>query len=187
MQKAKGKISAVFVGLCFLTACQSVPKVETNSAKTPDAVVVSASPTATTATAETFPIVDIPKLANKSIAETDATLGKPLEAKQIQDPNVGEYRVYKMANHEKGLAVRFYGGKAKSFNLILSKPFATSEEALLKGFGVNVGNLPPKIDPNEPLSEKWRGNFNGVKFSNIYAKKKRPETNEFIFVLAEVE
>ena len=178
---------AVFAGLCFSLSCQTVQKVETNSAKTPDAVVVSTSPTATIETAETFPIVNIPKLANQSIAEIDATLGKPIEAKQIQDPTAGEYRVYKIANHEKGLAVRFYGGKAKSFNLILSKPFATSKEALLKGFGVDVGNLPPKIDASEPLSEKWRGNFNGVKFSNIYAKKKRPETSEFIFVLAETE
>jgi hypothetical protein len=184
MKTASFTFFGFFYLVLFLSGCQTAPKVETNSANT---IVVSASPTPKTETLETFPIVDVPKLANKSIAEIEGILGKPIEAKPIKDPNPGEYRVYKIANHEKGLAVRFYRGQAKNFNLILSKPFSTSKEALLKGFGIEVGNPLPKIDPNEPLSEKWFGTFNGVKFAVVYAKKQRPETNEFIFVLAEVE
>lgn len=143
------------------------------------------SPTIKSEIAQAAPIVDIPKLANKSTAEFDNIFGKPETAKSIKEPRVGEYRVYKIPNHPKGLAVRFYGGKATSFNLILSKTFPTSKAALKEVFGIDVGDAPPKIDPKEPLSEVWRGEFNGVKFAKTYAKRER-ENGGFIFVLAEV-
>lgn len=186
MQNSRLKFFAVLVTLCFSASCQTAQKAETNVTKAENPAPV-ASPPRKTETAQTFPIVEVPKFVGKSPAEFDNAFGQALETKPIKDPNVGEYRVYKIPNHEKGLAVRFYGGKAKSFNLILSASFPTSKEALLKAFGIDTGNLAPKIDNREPLSEKWSGTFNGVNFSNAYAKKQRPETSEFIFVLAEVK
>jgi hypothetical protein len=66
------------------------------------------------------PVVDVPQLAGKSTFEVDEILGKPETVKPIKNP-AGEYRVYKIPNHTKGLAVRFYDDKAISFNLILPK------------------------------------------------------------------
>ena len=83
------------------------------------------------------------------------------------------------------MAVRFYGGRAKSFNLILDRPFETSKEALKQIFGIDVGNVAPVKDPKETLSEKYQGTFGGVKFTKVSAK--RGENGKgFIFVLAEV-
>lgn len=130
-------------------------------------------------------MVDLPKLAGKSVAEIDKILGEPKESKQIKDPTAGEYRVYQIPNHPKGLAIRFYGNRATSFNLILSQSLPTSKQTLKDAFGIEVGNLQPRIDPKEPLSEVWRGEFSGVKFAKIYAKRER-ENGGFIFVLAEI-
>ncbi len=127
--------------------------------------------------------IDVPKLADKSIAELDTAFGKPDESKPIE--NKGEYRLYKIAGQTRGLAVRFYGGRAKSFNLILDRPFPTSKEALRQIFGIDVGNSAPLKDAKEPLSEKYQGTFGGVKFTKISAKK-QDSGKGFIFVLAEV-
>jgi hypothetical protein len=129
-------------------------------------------------------VVDVPRLAGKSTFEVDEILGKPETVKQIKKP-AGEYRVYKIPNHTKGLAVRFYGDKAIDFNLILSEPLPTSKQSLKEIFGIDVGDAPFKIDSKEPLSEVWRGTFNGVRFEKVYAKRER-ENGGFIFVLAEV-
>ena len=129
-------------------------------------------------------VVDVPRLAGKSTFEVDGILGKPETVKPIKNP-AGEYRVYKIPNHTKGLAVRFYGDKAIDFNLILSAPLPTSKQALKEIFGIDVGDMPFKIDSKEPLSEVWRGTFNGVRFEKVYANRER-ENGEFIFVLAEV-
>lgn len=166
--------------LLFIVGCQSAEVVQTNKPQP--------SPTVESKTArvpENTAIVDVPKLAGKSMAEVDKILGKPQRTKQIKDPLAGEYREYKIPNHPKGLAIRFYGDRATSFNLILSQTFPTSKTALREAFGVDVGDAPPKIDPKEPLSEVWQGTFNGVRFSKIYAKRER-ENGGFIFVLAEV-
>ncbi|HEX8198358.1 MAG TPA: hypothetical protein VF571_19340 [Pyrinomonadaceae bacterium] len=129
-------------------------------------------------------VVDVPRLAGKSTFEVDEILGKPETVKQIKKP-AGEYRVYKIPNHPKGLAVRFYGDKAIDFNLILSAPLPTSKQSLKEVFGIDVGDAPFKIDSKEPLSEVWRGTFNGVRFAKVYAKRES-ENGGFIFVLAEV-
>ncbi len=129
-------------------------------------------------------VVDVPRLVGKSTLEVDEMLGKPETVKQINKPT-GEYRVYKIPNHPKGLAVRFYGDKAIDFNLILSEPLPTSKQALKEIFGIDVGDAAFKIDSKEPLSEVWRGTFDGVRFEKVYAKRER-ENGGFIFVLAEV-
>jgi hypothetical protein len=128
--------------------------------------------------------VDVPGLAGKTAAEIDKLLGPPEEVKPIE--NNGEYRLYKLAGQPKGLAVRFYGGRAKSFNLILTAPEPTSKEALRKFFAIDVGNLSPLKNPKEPLSEKYQGTFGGVKFSTVSAKKQE-NGKGFIFVLAEID
>ena len=127
-------------------------------------------------------IIDVPKLADKSIAELDIAFGKPDESKPIE--NKGEYRLYKIAGQSRGLAVRFFGGKAKSFNLISDKIFPTSKEALKQLFNIDVGNSVPIKDPKETLSEKYQGTFGGVKFTKVSAKR-QDNGNGFIFVLAE--
>jgi hypothetical protein len=128
--------------------------------------------------------IDVLRLTNKTIDEVDKILGKPEEAKPTRDN--GEYRLYKVFNEPKGLAVRFYDGQAKSFNLILTKPFSSSKEAIKKVFNIDVGKILPTKDTKEPLSEKYRGTFGGVKFNKISAKKDE-KGNGFIFVLAEIE
>jgi hypothetical protein len=130
-------------------------------------------------------VVNVPQLANKSTSEVDRILGRPEIIKLIKEPAAGEYRVYRIPNHPKGLAVRFYGNKAIDFNLILSAPLPTSKQTLKEIFGIDVGDAPFKIDSKEPLSEVWRGTFNGVRFAKVYAKRER-ENGGFIFVLAQV-
>lgn len=127
---------------------------------------------------------DISKFADKSIAEIEREFGKPEESKKQY--NGGEYRLYKISNQSKGLAVRFYGGKAKSFNIITEKSFATGQELLKQTFGIDVGKTNPIKEAKEPLSEKWKGNFGGVRYSKILAKKQE-DGKGFIFVLAEIE
>ena len=133
---------------------------------------------------QTSQMADVPKLANKSADEFDKIFGKAAETKPIA--NGGEYRLYKTSNYQKGLAIRFFGGKAKSFNLILEKPVATSKEAIKQNFGIDVGNVAPIKDAKEPLSEIFKGTFGNVKFVKVLAKRK-DSGNGFIFVLAEVE
>jgi hypothetical protein len=128
-------------------------------------------------------IVDIPKIAGKSAKELDIVLGKPKEAKKISGNS--EYRLYNVANEPKGLAVRFLDGRAASFNMFLSKPFRSSQEALLKGFGINVAAIPATKNINEPLTEKYQGKFGEVKFEKVSAKKDEKGTG-FVFVLAEI-
>lgn len=131
------------------------------------------------------PVVNVPLLANKSTSEVDKILGEPEIVKLIKEPAAGEYRVYRIPNHPKGLAIRFYGDKAIDFNLIFPAPLPTSKQALKEVFGIDVGDAPFKIDSKEPLSEVWRGTFDGVRFEKIYAKRER-ENGGFIFVLAKI-
>lgn len=129
-------------------------------------------------------VVNVPQLAYKSTSEVDKILGKPETIKLIKEPTAGEYRVYRIPNHPKGLAIRFYGDKAIDFNLILFAPLPASKQTLKDIFGINVGDVPFQIDSKEPLSEVWQGTFNGVKFTKVYAKRER-ENGGFIFVLAQ--
>ena len=131
---------------------------------------------------QTIPI-DVAKFADRSAAELDKSFGAPQNARAIE--NGGEFRLYKIAGQSKGLAVRFYGRRAKSFNLILDKSFQTSKEALKQVFNIDVGNSVPVKDAKEPLSEKYQGAFGGVKFTKVSAKKQAGGKG-FIFVLAEV-
>ncbi len=176
-------LSLTFFLLLASFGCQQVreTKIE-NPTNSNTSVQPSKSEAVAAKTEQTFAI-DVPKLADKSIAELDKIFGKPAESKAFE--NGGEYRIYKIANQAKGLAVRFYGGKAKSFNLILDKTFTTSKEALKKTFGIDVGNSAPIKDPKETLSEKYQGTFGGVKFTKVSAKK-QDSGKGFIFVLAEV-
>lgn len=176
------KIVFILLGLVAF-GCQKAEetKIETNSV----------SPTKTVQTPKTevetpkatLPI-DITKLVNKSVDGLDNLFGKPVETKPNDDG--GDYRLYNIANEPKGLAVRFYEGKAKSFNLILTNPVATSKDALKQVFGIDIGNMSPIKDPKEPLTEKYQGNFGGVNYRKVSAKKDG-KGNGFIFVLAEVE
>jgi hypothetical protein len=177
------KLALFFLLLTFL-ACQKIEEEKLTS----DPITVietKVEPTIVTKTqVVSTTIVDIPKIANKSPKELDAIFGKPKEAKKTAAN--GEYRLYNLPNEPKGLAVRFLDGRALNFNLILSKSFATSQEALLKGFGINVGGVSATKNVNEPLSEKFQGKFNDVKFEKVSARRDE-KGNDFVFVLAEVE
>lgn len=180
MQKVKSKIVWLFITNIFIFGCQKV-----------DQVKVETSPANSTKTIETPKVetpeaklpIDVPGLVNKTEADFEKLFGKPVESGYTLGG--GEYRLYKVANVPKGLAVRFYDGKAKNFNLIFDKSIPTSKEALKQVFGIDIGNIPPLKDVKEPLSEKYQGTFGGVKFSKVSAKKDE-KGNGFIFVLAEV-
>ncbi len=177
------KLSLAFLLVLISLSCQKATETKTeNQPNSNNSTPPSKSETVAEKNAQTLTI-DVPKLANKSIAELDKAFGKPDESKSVE--NGGEYRLYKIASQPKGLAVRFFGGKAKSFNLILDKPIPTSKEALKQSFGIDVGNSAIIKDPKETLSEKYQGTFGGVKFTKVSAKR-QDNGNGFIFVLAEV-
>ena len=176
------KLCLAFLLFLFSMSCQTAQ--ETSSENSKNVAVQPTQAKSDSLKSETISAIEVPKLANKSVGELDKIFGKPKESKPIE--NGGEYRLYKIANQPKGLAVRFYGGRAKSFNLILEKPLPTSKDALKQTFGIDVGNAAPTKDKNEPLTEIWKGTFGGVKFSKVSAKK-QDGGNGFIFVLADVE
>jgi hypothetical protein len=163
--------------------CRSAPDPTTsNSNFSTASAEPSKTPNVPPSPARTIP-VDAAQIAGQSIAELDKAFGAPEESNAIE--NGGEYRLYKINGQSKGLAVRFYGGRAKSFNLILDKPFATSKEALKQVFNIDVGTSAPLKDAKEPLSERYQGTFGGVKYKKVSAKRQE-NGKGFIFVLAEV-
>ena len=178
-----------FLGLSFAFflsfapfGCQSATETRTEDS---DVLVNSTEPskipTVSTKPEQTIPI-DVAKLANRSIAEFDRTFDKLAEGKTVAP--VGEFRLYKIAGQSKGLSVRFYEGRAKSFNLISDDSFPTSKEALKQIFNIDVGNSAPVKSNSEPLTEKYQGVFGGVKFKKVSAKRAGAGKG-FIFVLAE--
>ena len=126
--------------------------------------------------------VNVVKLVNKNSTELEDILGKPLEVKKTEDG--GEYHLYEIENEPKGLAIRLYDDKARSFNVLLERKIKTSREALRSVFGLDVGSKTSIKDPKEPLSENYQGTFSGIKFSKISAKKDA-QGKGFIFVLVE--
>ena len=149
-------------------------------------LVPAPSPTATPKN-ESATKADVPQLAGKSAEELDKILGKPekITPATVQKEMPGEYRLYKLEGNPKGLSVRFYRGRAVRFNLILEKPFASAKAALLETFDIDVKNIPPTIEKSEPLSQKWQGEFGGVRFATVYAKKDKPD-GQFVMVHAEI-
>lgn len=136
---------------------------------------------------ETPKFIDVPNLANKSSGEFDKIYGKPIEITEIKDNPAmmpGEYRLYKIEGHPKGLSVRFYKDQAKRFNLLLGKPEKSSKDAISGIFKINVGEIQPD-KRSEPLSEKWKGRFNGINFVTVYAKREKLN-GDFTMVHAEV-
>jgi hypothetical protein len=169
--------SLVFVAL----GCERAPETKTENTNVPaGSAPPSKTPDVPLKSEQTIPI-DVARLAGKSVAELDNFFGAPPE----KSSGNGAYRLYKIAGQSKGLAVRFYGGRAKNFNLILDQPFRTSKEALKQIFNIDVGNSAPLKDATEPLSEKYQGTFGGVKFKKVSARK-QADGDGFIFVLAEV-
>jgi hypothetical protein len=176
-------LSFAFFLIFALSGCQSATETKTENSNTSDnADQSSKTPNTPVKSEQTIP-VDVAKLANKSIAEFDSIFEKMAEGKTVEP--IGEYRLYKIAGLSKGLAVRFYDGRAKSFNLILDKPASTSKEALRRSFGIDVDSFAPVKDAKEPLSERYQGTFGGVKFKKVSAKR-AGNGQGFVFVLAEV-
>lgn len=159
------------------------PRPESSSANQSNTVIPSPTPTLPGVRKDLAP-VDVVKLAGKTPDDFDREFGRPDEAKK-QDGGV-EYRLYKVFGQSRGLAVRFFGGKARQFNLIIDRPIATSKEALKSVFNIDVAGTRPLPNPKEPLTESYKGTFGGVKFSKVAAKK-REDGNGFILVLAEIE
>jgi len=174
--------SVIFTALLFF-GCQKANETnkisEQNSkpvpSNTPNIIIESAGK------------IDVPRLAGKGAEELDKTLGKPekITPATVAREMPGEYRLYKTEGNPKGLSVRFYKDKAVRFNLILEKPFASAREALLETFNIDVKDAAPTIEKNEPLSQKWQGEFSGVKFATVYAKKDKAG-GQFMMVHAEI-
>ena len=166
----------IIFAVIFIVGCQKTAEVkvpEVDPAQTPTIEKqISVDPVK----------IEVPKLANQSIAQIDKILGAPAQTNNVE--NGGVYRLYKTSEHQKGLAIRFYNGKAKSFNLILDKPFADSKSAIRENLGVDVGNAAPVKDKIEPLTESFQGTFGGVKFTKVAARREA-NGRGFVFVLAE--
>jgi hypothetical protein len=176
-------LSLAFSLVSSAFGCRSANETRTeNSNVSAISVQPSNTPNILPKSVQTIPL-DAAKIAGRTTAELDTTFGAPQESRAIE--NGGEYRLYKISGQTKGLAVRFYGGRAKSFNVILDKPFSTSKEALKQVFNIDVGSSAPLKDAKEPLSEKYQGTFGGVKFKKVSAKRQE-NGKGFIFVLAEV-
>ena len=176
------KVSSIplIVLLCLTFSCQSAQenKLEVKSESSP---II----TKTVEPKELKHSIDVSKLVNKSATELDKTFGEPekITPAAIAKEMPGEYRLYKMADHPKGLSVRFYKDKAVRFNLILGTPEKSASQALLKNFNIDVSKMTSV--KGESLSETWKGNFNGVNFSTAYAKREKAGS-EFIMIHAEI-
>ena len=177
------KVAALFCAALIFTGCQKTEE-PVNSGE--QDLTPNPSRTATPPF-ENADRIDVPRLAGKTSEEIDKTLGKPekITPATVARETPGEYRLYKIEGNPKGLSVRFYKNKAVRFNLILEKPFASAPEALLKTFNIDVKNSAPAVEKSEPLSQKWQGEFGGVRFATVYAKKDRPN-GQFVMVHAEI-
>jgi hypothetical protein len=171
-------IFVIFLASLLAFGCQSAQETKTET-KTiaPTPTVVSLTPTQTMA--------EVPKLVNKSAAELDKTFGPPekITPATIARETPGEYRLYKLTGHPKGLSVRFYKDKAVRFNLLLGTPEKSSREALLKFFGIDVSKM--STVRSESLSETWKGVSNGVNFATAYAKREKAG-GDFVMIHAEI-
>ena len=131
-------------------------------------------------------MVNIAALADKSHKEFDHVFGdatkvSPVRVNKKHMP--GEYREYGILSHPKGLSVRFHKDKAKRFNLLLGAPSTSSADALMETFVIDVSKL--KKVKGDPLSDTWKGKFDGVNFKTVYAKRDKAGGN-FIMLHAEV-
>jgi hypothetical protein len=181
--KSKTLVLLLAVGTLSGFACSAGTTNENAVSSRPGASSNTSTEAAPAPAPRTPKAIDVPKLADKTIADFDAAFGRPDESKPI--PNNGEYRLYKVNGHSRGLAVRFFNGRAKEFNLILDRPIPTAREAIKVVFNIDVGNVNALNDAKEPLSESFRGTFDGIRFSKVSAKKQE-SGNGFIFVLAQV-
>ncbi len=192
MRKSLIKISTILFFIVLILSslnCGNTEIAETSNSKNP----VSESPQKEVSavkveTREAPKVVEVPTLANKSSADFDKIFGKPIQITEIKDNPAlmpGEYRLYTVSGHPKGLSVRFFKDKAKRFNLILGMPLKSSNEAILEVFKINVGKISPDKN-SEPLSEKWKGKFNGINFATVYAKREKLN-GDFTMVHAEIE
>lgn len=142
--------------------------------KDPNAFNTSRPPAPATPTPEPFkPWVDIPALANKSPEEFDKAFGKAATVTPITktpEEMPGEFRHYKVTGLEETLQVRFYKGKAVSFNVTLTKAEQkkTAEE-LVKYAGFNTEGK--RAERPSAYVAKWSGEFGGVQFVEITAVK----------------
>lgn len=175
-------ISAVFLSsLAF--GCQSAQeetKSEPKAALSPTPVsAATVSPKAAQNS------IDVAKLVGKPAAELDKALGAPekITPAAVAKEMPGEYRLYKLNGHPKGLSVRFYKDKAVRFNLLLGTPEKSAREALQKYFGIDVSKMKPV--KGDPLSETWNGSSNGVNFATAYAKREKAG-GDFVMVHAEI-
>ena len=177
------KFGLLIFAVSMVFGCQSAEESKGSNLQN---LVPAPSPTPTPKSESAIKI-DVPQLAGKSSEELDKALGIPekITPAAIAKEIPGEYRLYKIAGNPKGLSVRFYKNKAVRFNLILEKPFASARDALLETFNIDVQNAPPTVEKSEPLSQKWRGEFGGVRFATVYAKKDQPD-GRFVMVHAEI-
>jgi len=177
------KFAALFYAASVFFGCQKAEESKISDAPVSTPEIVRTS----TPKPESKAKIDVPQLAGKSPEELDKILGKPekITPATVAKETPGEYRLYKTEGNPKGLSVRFYRGKAVRFNIILEKSFAAAKDALLETFNIDVKNIPPTIEKAEPLSQKWQGEFGGVRFTTVYAKKDKPN-GQFVMVHAEI-
>ena len=182
MKKIKITYLIIFSLSLFTFACQNSTENQTSKV---NSATISPTPNVVNTPSELQKTADVPKFANKSAAELDKIFGQPekITPATLASEKPGEYRLYKMAGHPKGLSVRFYKDKAVRFNLILGTPEKSSRDALLKYFGIDVTKM--TVVKGDSLSETWKGTSNGVNFSTAYAKRDDAKS-DFVMIHAEI-
>lgn len=112
------------------------------------------------------PLIDIPKLVNKSPDQVAALLGKAVAVVKIKDDfslMPGDDRTYKPSTTGKEVAIRFHRKKAIYFDVILPKPVKDPRTALHL-VGLNPTSL-PYLDV--PTATRWRDAVNGFAWKDI--------------------
>src|SRR5215213_6795925 len=115
MTRILGLSCLFFLSIAFFGCRSAVENRIEDSNSSNTAAQSSKTPSVPPKSEQTIPI-EVAKLAGQSPAELDKFFGAPQESETSE--NGGAYRLYKIAGQSKGLAVHFYGGRAKSFNLI---------------------------------------------------------------------
>ncbi len=172
----------LFLSVVALTAgcgTRNPPKTEGNSPK-PAKSITSPPP------GYAQNSVDVPKFANKSAEEVEKLFGPPekITPATVVSEVPGDYRLYRISGHSKGLSVRYFREKAVRFNLLLGTPEKSAQEALLKFFKIDVSKMAPVS--GESLSVIWKGESNGTLFTTAYAKREKPGS-DFVMIHAEVK
>lgn len=177
-----GILGGIFL-MCFSCGLIGVIQEQINpqksNAEKPSPVIEKTTNSNTSKSPKVEPVFNIVNLANKSVEEIEAIIGKPknIEKKEntfnVEGYIEGEERKYELANPKKStLEIFYYKGKAVELNLegLTYWDTTNTAEELAERYGfTGIGNISPDKSMVSPV--KWEGSFGGVKFKEIAVSK----------------